>query len=334
MTYYEALGLISKEISDLVCGLSCLRQVLLDVTLNRKALVHLASLPNLWRLHGSIPYEHVAQGYREPFPSLAFPALKVLNAQFGSIANAGDFLQILSTSSKLEYLTIGVLTTPSSQELHMFLTMVHQSCSRYTLTTVSLRHTDDAIWEDPPYPLEAYAFLPLLQCPNVENIPVDIPYEQQTIDNALMKDMALAWPHLRQIDILHLGIDDHWQSRVNLEGLFHLAQHCHRLESVRHQFDVSLPTNPMNAEQDRIRNESMTYLDVGYSRVTDPCTVAASLFDIFPNLGLHHSWDVDNIASDDEDEDLQFMVMHKRWGEVGRWLTDYQESGEANGRRL
>jgi hypothetical protein len=147
---------------------------------------------------------------------------------------------------------------------------------------------------------------------------LDIRYGQEAIDNSLMMNMALAWPHLRTIHFMSFHRGSRWPSKVNLEGLVHLAQGCRALESMSLRFDLSFPMTSIRPHNG-IRNESLTTLSVDRSPITDPLAVVTHLFDVFPNLTLYHAWYLDSASNLDEG-DPEFIEMCKRWGEVDRLL--------------
>jgi hypothetical protein len=142
-----------------------------------------------------------------------------------------------------------------------------------------------------PHSLDAHTLSPLLQCRNLERVTINISYGHAAIDNSLLKEIALAWPCLRDISLHSCHNARLWHSKANLQGLSYLAQHCHSLQSVSLQFDVSLPATTMYPDKG-IRCESLTRLDVSYSHVSDPLAVATFLADVFPNLKLHHSYSI------------------------------------------
>jgi hypothetical protein len=78
---------------------------------------------------------------------------------------------------------------------------------------------------------------------------------------------------------------------VDLEGLLHLAQYCHALESATHRFNLSLPAHIIQERPGRgVYNKSMAHLCVGRSPVTNPHAVAAFLLKIFSSPQLSDSW--------------------------------------------
>jgi hypothetical protein len=238
-----------------------------------------------------------------------------------SMSDAGEFLQVISSSSNLNSLAIDTSIIPRPEELCTFLTGVSQSGLRDTLTTVILRDDEEVDEEAPPaYFLDALTLSPLLQFPNLEKISIGIHYGYGPINNSLMNDMAFAWPNLREI-ILDSPYARSWHCSVDLEGLVHLAQHCHALELVSLSFNVSLPT-PSAQFGYGIRYESLTRLDVDHSHIKDPPAVATLLSDVFPNLTLDHGWKPSEASWDDSEDESEpeFIAMCQSWAEVDRLL--------------
>jgi hypothetical protein len=303
---------VRTAVSSLICGLPCLEVVSCStIALNYKALVALASLPKLWRLHVVLPGGPPAMDNCRPLP---FSSLQDFKARAATIADADEFLRLVSGSTSLYSLSVEVLATTAPRELHSFLTTVHRSSSRDTLTKISLHDISQVALDAPvSHSLDVHTILPLLQCPNLQDILFGMRYGQDAIDNSLMMDMAMAWPHLRSIHFSSFHRAGRWHSKVNLDGLVHLAQGCRALERMSLGFDLSLPvisTHP------GVRNESLTYLCVDRSPITDPLAVATFLSDVFPKLELRHGWR----SSGWGDDNPEVIEMCKRWEEVNRLL--------------
>jgi hypothetical protein len=266
---------------------------------------------------------------------LPFLAMRHLHLSVALIADAGQFLQATLSSFGLETLSItfdGIV--PNPEQLHAVLTMIEQSSFCDTLTTFALRdrvHLDEET--APLHSLDAHTLSPLLQCRNLEHITFNISYGYAAIDNSLLEGMASAWPCLRYLDLhsyYHVRL---WHSKANFQGLIYLAQHCHELQSVSLQFDLSLPPTAMDPDQ-RIRCETLTQLSVSHSHVSDPLGVATFLAGVFPNLRLHHNYFIrtttprpGTISLDFEDalreyeQSPEFIEMAKRWKDVDQMLT-------------
>ena len=106
---------IGREVSSLVCGLSCLRETSFRaVVLNCNALIHLASRPTLRKLQICLPELGVLQSSLGLFPSLLFPALSDLYAHVISFADADKFLSNLF-HPPTKSLVVDVLIPPARQ---------------------------------------------------------------------------------------------------------------------------------------------------------------------------------------------------------------------------
>jgi hypothetical protein len=313
----EELG---TAVSSLVYSLSCLEVVWCsNIALNCKALVVLASLPKLWKFHVFLLGGPVLRTFRDDCHPLPFSTLQDFDASVATIGDADEFLQLISSSSSLYSLSVDVVVIPAPRELYSFLTTVHRSSSRDTLTAISLHDMAQVDLDAPlSHSLDAHTISPLLQCPNLQHISFGIRYGQEAINNSLMMDMALAWPRLRTIHFLSFYRGSRWPSKVNLEGLVHLTQGCRALESMSLRFDLSSTMTSIHPHNG-IRNESLTYLSVDRSPITDPLAVVTHLFDVFPNLTLYHAWHSASASNLDEG-DPEFIEMCKRWAEVDRLL--------------
>jgi hypothetical protein len=163
----------------------------------------------------------------------------------------------------------------------------------------------------------------------MEHIRIHISYGHAAIDNSLLKEIALAWPCLRYISLYPRYDARLWHSKANLQGLSYLAQHCHSLQSVSLQFDVSLPATVMYPDKG-IRCESLTQLYVFHSHVSGPLAVATFLAGVFPNLKLHHYFirtrtpgprtigDFDDLS--DGEKSSEYIEMAARWKDVVQML--------------
>jgi len=142
--------------------------------------------------------------------------------------------------------------------------------------------TEFTLWEHaridedslPIYSLDAHMLSPLLQCRNLELVTIHVSYEHAAIDNSLLKEIASAWPCLRYISLPPRYEARLRHSKANLQGLSYLAQHCHSLQSVSLQFDVSLAAT-VTYPDEGICCESLTELTVFHSHVSDPLVVQA-----------------------------------------------------------
>jgi hypothetical protein len=196
---------VNRVVSDLVCSLSSLRTVWCeDITCDSQALRCLSSRPFLQLLHVDLPDELAQQSLLDGSSNiLPFLAMRRLDITVASAASAVEFLQVTSSSSDLESLSITIdRILPTPAQLHAALTVMQQSGFCDTLTTFVLGDrvvsAEDSI---PLRALDAQTLSPLLQCRNLENINIHILYGHAAIDNSLLKEMASAWPCLRSLSL-------------------------------------------------------------------------------------------------------------------------------------
>jgi hypothetical protein len=225
---------------------------------------------------------------------------------------------VTSSSSSLESLSIILHRNPTPEQLHAVFTIMQRSSFCDTLTTFALWGNE--IDQFPPHSLDAHILSPLLQCRNLESVKINIPYGHATIDNSLLKEIALAWPCLRDISLRPYQKARLSHSKANLQGLNYLAQHCQSLQSVHLQFDVSLPATTMCPDKG-IRCESLTRLFVSHSHVSDPLAVATFLADVFPNLILYHNYLImTRTVLHDYEKSSEYTEMAMRWKDVDQML--------------
>ena len=301
---------------DLICSLSSLRTLSYEgVTTDAQTLKHLSSLPFLRSLNVRLPRpkRRAQEDFLEPFLTM-----RHLDVSVGSITNAGEFLQVTSSSSSLESLSIIFdRIVPTPEQLRAVFTIMQRSSFCDTLIMFTLQDRV-GINRFSPYSLDAHTLSPLLQCRNLER--VSISYGHTAIDNSILKAIALAWPCLRDISLHPYQKGRLWHSKANLQGLSYLAQHCQSLQSVSLQFDVSLPATTMYPDKG-IRCESLTRLFVSHSHVSDPLTVATFLADVFPNLFLHHNYLIrTGTVLDDYEHGPEYIEMAVRWKDVDQML--------------
>ena len=341
---YERSERVNSVVTGLLCSLSSLRTISWNhVACDSQTLKSLSFLPFLETLDVRLPERLTQRGFLDASSNtLPFSAMRHLRISVASIADAGEFLQVTSSSPGVKSLDITFdHIVPHPEQLHAVFTVMQRGSFCNTLTTFELRDHVERNEDLPPlHTLDAHTLSPLLQCRNLENITIRISYAHAAIDNALLKEIALAWPYLRRISLDSYHQARLWRSRANLQGLSYLAQHCHSLQSVRLQFDVSLPTTAMHPDGG-IRCESLTQLEVSHSHVSDPLVVATFLADVFPNLRLHHSYiirtktpgprkwfDLEDSLSEDG-QSPEYVEMAKRWKEVVETLKMRQELSQS-----
>jgi hypothetical protein len=324
---------VNRIVSDLIYRLSSLRTISCqNVTCDSQTLRYLSSLPFLRSLTVRLPERLAQEDILDSSSNiLPFFAVRHLDVYVASIADAGEFLRVIPNSSGLESLSITFdCMVPTPEQLHAVFELMQRSSFCDTLTTF-------ALWDDirfvefdedsPPHSLDAHTLSPLLQCRNLERVTIYISYEHAAIDNSLLKEIALAWPCLRDISLYSCRNAHLWHSKANLQGLSYLTQHCHSLQSVSLQFDVSLPATTIYPDKG-IRCESLTRLDISHSPVSDPLAVATFLADVYPNLKLRHDCFIRTGPRGDLSDDGQspeYIEMATHWKDVVQMLEARRE---------
>jgi hypothetical protein len=326
----------SGVVSDIIHSQSALRKISWDSTCDLQTLKYLSSLPSLRSLNVHLPQEFVQGNFLDATSNIPpFLAMRHLHVSVASITDAGQFLQATFSSIGLESLSIALdgIDIPNPDQLHAVLAVMQRSSFCDTLTTFALQdrtHFNEGT--TPLHSLDARIIAPLLQCRNLEHVTINISYGHAEIDNSLLEGMASAWPCLRHLSLQPYYHARLWHSKANFQGLIYLAQHCHSLQSVSLQFNLSLPTTAMDLDQ-RIHCESLTQLYVFHSHVSDPRALTNFLANVFPNLRLHHNYAIRTTPRrrtmwlDSEDplreyeQSLEFVEMVKRWKDVDQMLT-------------
>jgi hypothetical protein len=144
-----------------------------------------------------------------------------------------------------------------------------------------------------------------------------------TPDDALIQDMANAFPRLRILD-LGTTYGSGGRTNVTLAGLVRLVQHCPALQSLGIVIDTSntdlLPVSDIKAWEG-VSNLKVETMHVGDSRISDPAAVASFLSNIFPNLDtIDTQYYFDDRSTANEKErykrlwkDTAFLVEGKRF---------------------
>jgi len=273
--------------SDIICSLSQLCRVSCPhFVLAPCAVIHLASLPGLQKLHLQL------KGILEHIPQTSFPALQEVSTIVDDLSTGGNhFLALFSKSLALTDVRISTNKIPSSEQFHHFSSMIAKHCSPHNLTAIMVNLTWELEDLVPNYALEVHALEPLFACSNLESLKIRTPFTYRRIDNALLAKVASVWLQLQELDFVVDYCSFHHAS-ADLVGLVHLSK-CSCLHSVSLAFDVSLSHTMLSMDRpgNGICHETLTTLCVGYSPITNPRAVASVLLDVFPNISSIDMWE-------------------------------------------
>jgi hypothetical protein len=273
----------SEAVSELVCTLHNLRSIHCDlvvVPLDNYALVHLASLGALKQLHSKLRSDLTATSLSQH----CFDHLQLLTMGHERLQPCIHLIQAM-TSTCLKSLVIMVSEAPSSSLLKRLYWTLGNSPMQLSLTRISIKRgvsPPEPNVTDPSYIVHRETFRPVLDCLNLEIFVLDTNISFQEVGDALLRDMALAWPHLRK---LYLGTPLGGRlSKVTPEGLFALAE-CPKLESFGIVFDASgYDSASLLRQSTGVCSKTMRTLIVGHSKITNVEQVVAILLAIFPNM--------------------------------------------------
>ncbi|KAI0712316.1 hypothetical protein C8Q76DRAFT_797183 [Earliella scabrosa] len=285
----------SRSLSDaIVCfdRLTCVHTG--HYAISTAAIRHLSRLPNLERL-GLATDESFTQDLTgldgsSSSENSAFCALRELSIRTKNGLALPTRVVPLVQSRHLQKVKVEAAQT-DPDHIRAFFRAVGQHESRQTIKTVSLvdstwdqehagqsgnlghdtaQSPSPALWDD--------AFAPLYDLPNLEKfrIATGVPVY---LTDATLAAMSAAWPNIRKLrlDVPPVG----GKARVTGNALVALA-----LNGPRQLTHLRVDLDFERAPEERIDQRCcpLRYLDVGGSEIGEPCTVAAFLSCVAPNL--------------------------------------------------
>ncbi|KAJ6491112.1 hypothetical protein C8R45DRAFT_1213177 [Mycena sanguinolenta] len=135
------------------------------------------------------------------------------------------------------------------------------------------------------------------------------------LDNDTVAEMARAWPGIESLELSSYRSTT-TRPRVSLGCLLLFATYCRHMRRLVISFDGTVLPTPQPGAGNRSPQHSLKHLDVEYSAISAPISVAGFLSGIFPRLEEISS------RSDDEQDPTevalrtQEMEFHDRWNEV------------------
>ncbi|KAJ7144119.1 hypothetical protein C8R44DRAFT_553084, partial [Mycena epipterygia] len=121
----------------------------------------------------------------------------------------------------------------------------------------------------------------LFQFPNLTNVWLES-LRGFDLDDALVLEMAQAWPNIRTLQLLTNGPASA-PSRVTLAALRSFAHHCPHLISLGIELDARTVLAPHEGGEQNVQTE-LTLLNVGFSPISNSSAVASFIFHIFPEV--------------------------------------------------
>jgi len=256
-----------------------------------------------------IARDTVVQAGSATIRATSFPALRVLIIWTELWVTADAFFEAYLQPSSLEMVTFLVDEAPMNKHFHQLFTTMRKRCSLRSLTDITLSPQEDVPHDDvlPDHVLDPNTLHILFAFANLEVLSITTLISFANVDNALIKDMASAWPSLKTLEIQYFGASSH-TTNVTLRGLLPLAS-CSSLKQLSITLDATIHNEFPHLRPGRgVSNASLLYLAVGQSPITDPYAVASFLSDVFPKLAI--------ISTGPEDYTPEFGVVDEYWGQA------------------
>ncbi|KII90671.1 hypothetical protein PLICRDRAFT_540982 [Plicaturopsis crispa FD-325 SS-3] len=260
-----------------ICELRSLQQLTcLYIIYREQALSALGSLPSLRSVPLSIDVSNSSTLRLTPN---ALRNLKHIAVYSPSIVACTHLLRCI-TSPSLERIHLAVETVPAPADLEYLWSSLGAFASSLTtlvIDQVMMEVTSISSFIVPPAPLRS-----LIPLRRLTSLSIRTFSSFERLDDALLRDMAAAWPLLQELTLGPLRKAP--RTRVTLGGLVPLAALCPNLRKLGLPFDASVEElRPTRRPGGGVVNESLRHFAVGESRFSHVPAVAAFLSDTFPN---------------------------------------------------
>jgi len=285
-------------LSLLVCSLQHLQRVHFcdNTDLDPQSFVHLASLHDLQSLATSICKRHVDQISSAALFPHPFPALCDISITFDSLLSGIDFLQTWISRRPVRTIHIRVFVRPTAPLIRDFFEALVEHCLFASVTEIDICNSGGYPFaEDPQHSsLNPLDIKLLLVFTNLEVLKINTTISTNELDDALLEDIASAWPHLRVLEIHCSKHNVRHSPKVTTNGLAALSK-CRALSQLGIAFDSDLPLHPFTGEpQDNLK--SMTFVK---SSLASPANIFAFFSQTFPNVLLIKTFNDHEIDSDE-----------------------------------
>lgn len=301
--------------------------------LSLEALTHVAALSELQELS----FHSDGTTLQPAFPlapvTLQLPAhLRILEVHAKDLSFHTELIRGTKLPT-LEAIVIGQGDRETTSDWRAFFAALRDCCDTLSLRSITWENQGvvSAIldnWEEQK-PLFTIDYLqPLLSFSFHRLTNVNLAFHTFDPDDLAVKDMAMAWPHIKYLQ-LHPSHRTDRQPRLTLHGLLPFGQYCKELEMLLIRVDALNPhlidgLNPRPHEIS-IGQLPRLHLDVGDSPIADyPNDVANILLEIFPNI-FHVGCGVVNYDSpeDSDDDDNDYPENFSTWATVDTCIRAY-----------
>lgn len=196
-----------QGLCQFICAQNHLESAILEgAPLSRKSLVHLSSLPHLFKLEFGLSSSMVmpATGTAGTASMLGqFPALRCLRINAERLADVSDFTVNLSRPVALNILAVGTTTEQIPQDIHQLFNIVSIKCDASGLVSIKLTGPiSHLVVHNPP---DAYIWNPLFTFPNIRFLKLCTRIPHKGFDNNLVKTIAETRPQIEHLILIDNG---------------------------------------------------------------------------------------------------------------------------------
>ena len=275
--------------------------------LDDRTLIHLGSMPNLHKICFSPVQEREAA-----HPSFLGTFSSLQSLSFSTIRRRGccSFMKSVGIF-RIHRFTLD-LRRPDSSPLRddttwgEFFRAVSTHCAHCSLMSIAIRNgfsEFSPITLDDVKPLFLFSNLTVFEASG---------RDWCHIDDAFIKAMVMAWPHLQQFTV-----NCYSDPKTMLGSLAHLARYCKELEMVHLSIDGTVIPPALSWPDGHLINKSVKSLYLPRSPILDPTIVAPFLLHLFPNLNRIYP----------EPSDPYSL----KWADVSKHLLMLKEARERSG---
>ncbi|KAF8129508.1 hypothetical protein EV363DRAFT_1337372 [Boletus edulis] len=304
-----------ETFSKVLCQLTEL-QALRCAELPEESVLHLSQLPNLKILRMDlrlVSLDHLESA----FSRTRFPVLREVLISAPSMFHSLRFLKFIQSTS-VDTINLNVDDETCAADYNAIFTAWASNPSYRNLSVVDI--SEMQVWRDydDKHIIDITTLRPLFQLKHITSLKLETLCTFD-LDNAAIKEIAMAWPLLETLDLSIRECGWEIPSKVTLPGLLPLLQHCPNLALLGLVVDATvLPIASTRLPGAGVQNTSLESLWLADSKITRPSLVASFLSAVAPNIEQIVSWNTPLLSGrSGKDKYL------KRWKEVERLVRQF-----------
>ncbi|KAI9573115.1 hypothetical protein HD554DRAFT_2059143 [Boletus coccyginus] len=304
-----------ETFSRVLCQLKEL-QALRCAELPDDSVLHLAQLPNLRILRMDlrlISLDHLESA----FGPIRFPVLQEVLLSAPSMSHCLSFLKFIQSTS-VDTINLNIDDETCAADYNVIFTAWASNPSYRNLSVIDI--SEMQVWRDydDKHIIDITTLRPLFQLKRLTSLKLETLCTFD-LDNAAIKEIAMAWPLLETLDLSIRECGWEIPSKVTLPGLLPLLRNCPNLALLGLVVDATvLPMVSTRLPGAGVRNTSLESLWLADSKITRPSLVASFLSAVAPNIEQIVSWNTPLLSGrSGKDKYL------KRWKEVERLVRQF-----------